>query len=94
MLRIITSALAFLMIAGCGAGTTTRYVAVMPIRKEQFHATSGYWHVLVQDKDDEHVLLVWHKEAIRIVPGVPISICETLDANGNVIRRELARRID
>lgn len=92
MLRIITSALAFLMLTGCGAGTTTRYV-IGEVSNKRIHC--GEWNqnrYIINTQFGEMIVL--ESEYHRIVPGVPISICETVDANGNVIRRELARRID
>lgn len=95
MLRIVTGILMFLMLSGCAPTTTTRYVAMMPVDKQPFGAGRFNWCVLMRDgAGNEYTIDMYYDEAIRIVPGVPVSVCETLDSNGVVIDRQLARRVD
>lgn len=92
MIRIISSALMFLMIAGCGQPDTTRYVAAEVFSKRIHCGEWGRDRYFITTNFGE--LEVNEREYNRIVPGVPVSVCETVTAEGVVMVRKIARRID
>lgn len=86
--------LSLLLLAGC-TGDTVRTVVCVPIRKEPTYFNSEFYNILVESPTGEQwVLVEYSGNAIRAVPGVPVSVQEFVDSDGRVFHRRLAQRIE
>ena len=83
-----------LLLAGC-TGDTVRTVVCVPVRKEPTYFNSAYYNIVVESPTGEQwVLEEYSRDAIRVVPGVPVSVQEFVDSDGRVLHRRLAQRIE
>ena len=86
--------LSLLLLAGCTGGTV-RTVVCVPIRKEPTYFNSDVYNILVESPTGEQwVLVEYSGNAIRVVPGVPVSVQEFAYPDGEVYCRRLAQRIE